>query len=190
MPRPPRDAAAGIFHVFAHVVWGYPALFRDELDRLEFLRHLARISSRDGFTPISFCLMGNHWHQIVEVEDGVLPPAMHDLNLAFARSFNARAGLRGHVQGDRYSARRIHDLDDLLGRNAYIANNPVRAGLCDFADEWLWSSHAGTIGVREPHSFVDASRLLDAFAHCSDPRAGLRQYVDMRRESNDPATNK
>lgn len=190
MPRPPRDTSAGLFHVYAHAVWGYDALFCDDLDRFEFLRHLARVAAQDGFMVVAFCLMRNHWHQIVEVDDGVLPSAMHDLNLPFALSFNKRARLRGHVLGERYSARRIHDEDDLLVRNAYVANNPVRAGDCEFAEQWNWSSHAGTIGVREPHSFVDPSRLLAAFSLSPDPREALRQYVDMRRQPNDPATRR
>ncbi|MGH2486764.1 MAG: transposase [Ktedonobacterales bacterium] len=184
MPRPPRDVAAGLFHVYTHVVWGYPALFRDDVDRIEFLRHLARVSSRDGFKCIVFCLMGNHWHLIVEVDDGVLPLAMHDLGLAYALSFNARAGLRGHVQYDRYNARRIVDEDDLVGRYAYVVNNPADAGLCEKAEDWLWSSHAGTIGVGPAHSFVDPTRVLDLFEWSPvGPREALRRYVDLRRKS-------
>jgi len=79
MPRPPRDTAAGTFHVFTHVVWGYRSLFGDDADRLEFLRQLARVSATDGFTLVGFCLMENHHHLTVAVEDAVLPAAMRDL---------------------------------------------------------------------------------------------------------------
>jgi REP element-mobilizing transposase RayT len=166
-------------------VWGYPNLFADDIDRLEFLRHLGRVSSRDGCTCIAFCLMDNHHHLIVEVDAGVLSLAMRDLNWAYARAFNGRQGLRGHVQFDRYGARRIIDTADLLGRYAYVANNPVDAGLCDLAEEWLWSSHGGTIGTRLPSSFVDPTRVLAAFRLSPDPREALRRYVDLRRKSHD-----
>jgi hypothetical protein len=185
MPRPPRDTTAGLFHVYTHAVWGYAALFGDDLDRLEFLRHLGRVSASDGFTCLGFCLMGNHHHQIVEVGDGLLPLVMHDLNFAYARAFNARYGLRGHVQYKRYGARRIHDEDDLLGRYAYVMNNPADAGQCETAEEWLWSSHAGTIGLREAYSFVDPARVLAAFRWGpEDPREALRRFVDLRRKSH------
>jgi REP element-mobilizing transposase RayT len=184
--RPPRDVAAGVFHVYTHSVWGYRALFRDNVDRLEFLRHLARVSTRDGWTCIAFCLMGNHHHLIVDVEDGVLPAAMQTLNYGYARMFNGRYGLRGHLQYDRYGARRITDGDDLLGRYAYVVNNPVKAGLCKTAADWLWSSHAGTIGLRPPSSFVDPTRILAPFEWSPDgPREGLRRYVNLRRDSHD-----
>lgn len=127
--------------------------------------------------------MGNHHHLIVEVEDNVLPSVMQELNFAYARAFNAKYGLRGHVQYDRYGARRIVDDDDLVGRYAYVMNNPPKAGLCRTAEVWPWSSHAGTIGVGPAHSFVDPTRVLNAFRWSSgDPREALRRYVDLRRE--------
>ncbi|HXR11800.1 MAG TPA: transposase, partial [Gaiellaceae bacterium] len=169
MPRPPRDTAAGIFHVFTHCVWGVSDLYRDDADRLEFLRHLARVSARDGWTCAAFCLMRSHYHLIVSVESDVLPAAMHSLNLPYARVFNKRYSLRGHVQFDRYGARRIHDRDDLLGRYAYVVNNPVEAGLCDLPEDWPWSSHAGTLGLRPAHSLVDDALVLGCFEWPADP---------------------
>lgn len=180
MPRPPRDTNAGLFHIYTHCVWGVPELFRDDRDRLEFLRHLSRVSATDGWTSIAFCLMRSHYHAIVSVEDGVLPRAMHALNHPYARVFNKRYGLRGHVQFDRYGARRIHDRDDLLGRYAYVVDNPVLAGLCRTAEEWRWSSHAGTIGLRAQHSFIDDSVVLACFGRSLDPRAELRRWVHER----------
>lgn len=172
-----------MFHVYTHSVWGYPTLFADDEDRLEFLRHLARVSERDDWTCIGFCLMGNHHHLIVEVGRGVLPIAMRDLNYAYARAFNGRHSLRGHLQFDRYGARRIAGTEDLIGRYSYVMNNPVEAGICAAGEDWLWSSHAGTVGLRSAHSFVDPTRVLDAFASApGDPRTALRVHVALRRK--------
>lgn len=126
--------------------------------------------------------MRSHYHLIVSVEDDVLPAAMHALNLPYARVFNKRHSLRGHVQFDRYGARRIHGRDDLLDRYAYVVNNPLKAGLCDLPEDWPWSSHAGTIGVRPAHSFVDDALVLGCFDWPTDPRAELRHCVLDRRE--------
>ena len=78
------------------------------------LRHLARVTAQTEWRCVGFCLMRTHYHLILEVEDGVLPVAMHSLNLAYARQFNRRHGLRGHAQSRRYGSRRIagnHDPD-------------------------------------------------------------------------------
>jgi hypothetical protein len=72
MPRPPRDLAPGLFHVYTHSVWAADALFRDDDDRLTFVRELARTTARTGWRCLSFCLMGTHYHLIVDVDTGVL----------------------------------------------------------------------------------------------------------------------
>jgi putative transposase len=128
---------------------------------------------------MAYCLMGSHYHLIVEVDDAVLPTTMHAVNQPYARAFNERHGLRGHVQFDRYGARRIHDADELLGRYAYVANNPVEAGLCKSPADWPWSSYAGTIGLAPPQPFVDDAKVLACFGWPDvDPRAALRRRVE------------
>lgn len=179
MPPKPRDTRAGIFHVYTHCVWAVQNLYRDDIDRAEFLRHLAAAAAaRPGWACLLYVLMGSHYHLIVQVEDDVLPRLMHRINLAYARHHNRRYALRGHVQYWRYSSRRIEDDDDLVNTYAYVANNPVEAGLCAAPADWPWSSYAGTIGVAELASFVDPARVLASFGWPSDPRAGLRRAVE------------
>ena len=179
MPYIHRDASAGLFHVYTHCVWAVPCLYRDEHDRVEFLRHLARVTDQRGWTCVAYCLMTSHYHLIVSVADGVLPRAMHALNLAYALHHNRRYGLRGHVQFRRYGSTRIGDAGDLLERFRYVARNPVRAGLCSSPVDWKWSSYAGTIGIGELSSFVDPTLLLAASARpWADPRALLRASVE------------
>src|SRR5438552_1969654 len=66
MPRPPRDTRAGIFHVFTHCVWAAPALFRDDLNRMVFLRELARATQIFEWTCVGFCLIRTHYHLMLE----------------------------------------------------------------------------------------------------------------------------
>ncbi len=95
---------------------------------------------------------------------------MHALNLPYARNFNRRYGLRGHVQFRR-TVPPIVDNDALLGAFAYVANNPVEADSA-IAREWPWSSYAGTVGLAPLASFVDPARVLRCFSWPDvDPRA-------------------
>jgi REP element-mobilizing transposase RayT len=179
MPRRPRDAGAGIFHVFTHAVWAADALFRDDTDRMTFLRELPGTIERAGWTCIAFCLMTTHHHLIIDAPEGGLPAGMHWLNFRYATRFNSRHSMKGHVQGRRYGATRISDNEFLLDRYRYVVRNPEEAGLSEDAASWLWSSYGGTIGVRDPYLFVDPTRVLACF-DC--PRelavARLRAYVE------------
>jgi hypothetical protein len=173
-----RDTSAGIFHVWTHCVWAAPAHYRDDRDRLEFLRHLARVTARTKWRCIGFCLMRTHYHLVVEVADGVLPGAMQSLNHAYACQFNRRHGLRGHVQSRRYGSRRIGGTEELIDVYTYAMNNPVEAGLCSKASVWPWSSFRGTLGLGERHSFVDDGPILGCFRAVLDPRVALRRAVE------------
>jgi REP element-mobilizing transposase RayT len=165
MPRRLRDKEAGIFHVFTHCVWAAPALFRDDVDRMTFLRELARVVQSFDWTCIGFCLMRTHYHLMIDVGNGALPRGMQSLNYRYAVSFNQRHAMKGHVQFSRYGAVRIMNDAHLLAAYKYVANNPVEARLCNAAQEWPWSSFASTIGLVEPHSYVNPAGVF----RCLDP---------------------
>jgi putative transposase len=179
MPRPNRDVAAGIFHVYTHCVWAASALYRDDVDRLAFLRRLAYTTASTEWRCLGFCLLGTHYHLIVGVEDGVLPVAMQRLNYSYAADFNHRYAMRGHVQFQRYGSRRIEDDDDLLTCYRYVAKNPVDAGMCMSPCDWPWSSYPSAIGLTAAHSFVDPRPILSCFGGSLEfAIAGLRGFVE------------
>lgn len=162
MSRRRRDLAAGLFHVYSHSVWA-AELFRDDRDRMVFLRELARAGDKARWLCLAFCLMTSHYHLLVDVDDGVLPVGMHSLNFRHAVAFNVRHRMKGHVLGARYDSVRIKDDNQLLTTFRYIMRNPVEAGLCEKPEDWPWSSYAATIGLAEPHSFMNPSRILGCF---------------------------
>ncbi len=178
MARRRRDTSPGLFHITCHSVWT-SVLFRDDLDRTDFLAELARAVTDQCWTCLSYCLMTTHFHLILEVGEGTLPLGMQELNTRYACRFNAKHRLRGHVFAGRYDARRIRDVQHLLDAFAYDAKNPVAAGLCESPEEWKWSSYAATIGVAEPCSFVDPTQFLRCFGGSrADAIAQLRAFVE------------
>ncbi len=156
-----------------------PTLYRDDRDRVEFLRHLAYAMVKTNTICVAYCLMTSHYHLILQVEDGALPTAMHLVNRRYARHFNRADGLRGHVFFDRYGSPRIVDELDLLDRFTYVVRNPVSAGVCPEPAAHRWSSYAGTVGLAEASSFVDPSCVLAAARRLAeDPVAALRRRVE------------
>lgn len=174
-----RDTEAGTFHVFTHGVWAANALYRDDVDRITFVRELARATGRIEWKCHAFCVMKTHYHLLLTVEAGVLARGMHAINFRYAMHFNRRHGMKGHVMAARYDSRRINDERDLLTVFRYIARNPVDAGFCSAPPDWQWSSYAGSVGAAEPASFVDASLIVACFG---EPREvaiqRLRTFVE------------
>jgi putative transposase len=180
VPRPLRDISAGFFHVFTHSVWAADRLYRDDTDRLVFLRELARTIRKARWTCLAFCLMQTHYHLVLEVEDGALPIGMHALNFRYACAYNTRHGMRGHVHGARYGARRLEDDTALLDCFRYVARNPVKALLCASPTQWTWSSYPATVGLADRHSFVDPRKVLACYSGSRELQiAQLREFVEV-----------
>jgi putative transposase len=176
MPRP-RDFAPGIFHITAHSVRS-TELYRDDIDRMRFLTEVAGTVDKYGWTCMEVCLLTTHYHVLVETFDESLPLGMHRINFRHACRFNSRYGLRGHAFDARYYSDRITGDAHLLAAYAYVARNPVEAGLCSTCEAWPWSSHSA-LSAGQPMTFVDASQVLGCFGN--DPGLALerlRSFVD------------
>lgn len=161
MARKPREDVEGaIQHVFARGVVRRP-IFNDEQDRRTYLSLLGVVVCVTGWRCLSFCLMENHVHLLVETPKANLGAGMQRLHGDYARFFNKRHGASGHVFQGRYGAVRVTTNEQLLVTAAYIAHNPVEAGLCDRPEQWPWSSSAAEAREWTPRWLaVDRLRAL------------------------------
>ena len=186
MPRRPRPLiAGGVYHVFNRGVVRLP-IFVDTQDRVGFLAGLDDVVQRCSWTCLAYCLMGNHFHLLVDTPNPDLDRGMQRLQGIYARDFNKRYEREGHLFHRRYGTS-VLESDDLIRHIArYIVRNPVRAGICRAPGDWPWSSHRATLGhVRLP-PFLAAERLVRLFGG----QAEYREFVDpaaRRRPSRAPA---
>lgn len=138
-------------------------MFVDDFDCTDFCNRLARAVRQRRWVCRAFCLMPTHYHLIVDVGDNALQAGMHEINGQYAQQFNRRHGRSGHLHGDRYSARLIKSDGHLLNAYRYVFRNPIRAGLCARAEDWLWSSYRGAIGLEPRFAFVTPEPLYELF---------------------------
>jgi putative transposase len=133
-----RDLPDGVFHVTARGVNGGDVFIVD-LDRLDFLDILARVTARFALRVIARCLLGTHYHLIVDAPTAKLSAAMQQLNSEYARRFNTRHDRHGHLFGERYRSWVIRDEAHLHAALQYVVDNPVKAGLCCSGADWPWT---------------------------------------------------
>jgi len=117
-------------------------LFVDDADRLDFLRLLGSTVELLEWRCHAHCLMGTHYHLVLEASTVRLSEGMRRLNGDYARRFNRRHGRRGHLFEERFSSYVLHDEGHLEAAVEYILQNPVQAGLCRQARDWRWSAAA------------------------------------------------
>jgi len=153
-------------------------IFLADSDRRQFLRVLARVVRRYAWLCSAYCLMDNHYHLLVRTPEPNVASGMRLLNGLYARRFNARNNLQGHVFGDRYHDGVVVDESHFLATARYVVLNPVRAALCAGPGDWQWSSYRATIGSEPAPRFLDTGSLLDQFGgERRRARAAYRRFV-------------
>ncbi len=140
--RPRSQLPDGVYHVTARGV-ARCLVFLDDEDRLAFLGLLAAAVGRHAWCCHALCLMGNHYHVVVECSQPNLSAGFHRMNGMYAQSFNSRHGRWGHLFGERFAALPIESERHLEAACRYVLENPVRAGLCERPEDWRWSGVRG-----------------------------------------------
>ena len=139
MPRILRTTLPdGYFHVTARGVEQRP-IYLDSEDCRSFLGLFGSTARRHGWTLYAFCLMGNHYHLVLEATREALSDGAQWLNGVYAQDFNRRHGRWGHLFGARFASWVIETEEHLYAACRYVVENPVRAGLCASPEDWPWS---------------------------------------------------
>ena len=138
-------------------------IFHDDGDRLRFMQRYEVIARRYEWVPLSYCLMNNHVHLVLETPRRTLADGCRDLFGYYARLLNGRQNELGHVFQGRYRNRLVLNEAYFAQLLRYVALNPVKAGLCPTAESWHWSAHrALCAGESRPLARVErVAELLD-----------------------------
>jgi len=130
-------------------------------DRSFFLVLLGLTVNRYGWRCHSYCLMGNHFHLVVDTPKANLDRGMQYLKGRYAMWLNEKCGRVGALFERRY-------FDELVLEEAYayelvryVALNPVRANLCLHPRDWPWGSYPAHVGLVRRPAFL-CTDLFDA----------------------------
>ena len=130
MARPKRAFEAwGIYHLGSRGSNRGP-IFRFDGDRAAFLDRIAKVAHRYELRWVAYCLMGNHYHAIVQTPDSRLSAAMRDLHGGFSRLCRSIYGRDAHLFKNRFWCEPIDSPEYFITAMGYVDLNPVRAGLC------------------------------------------------------------
>ena len=185
MARPLRLQFEGaLYHVTARGN-AREFIFRTSSDYERFLSLLEQVVSRYGWLCHAYCLMGNHYHLLVETPRPNLSAGMRHLNGVYSQAFNRVHQRVGHVFQGRYRALLVEKERHLLGLIRYVARNPVRAGLRSDPAEWPWSSHRAACGLSKSPPFLTSEWILACFG-ADRPRARDRYRRFVEDESAPP----
>jgi len=154
-------------------------IFRDDEDRETFLVTLAWVVERFGWRCHAYCLMGNHFHLLIETPQPNLSRGMRQLNGVYTQSFNRRHRKVGHLFQGRFKAILVEKDSYLLELARYIVLNPVRAKMVKTPERYPWSSYRPMLGLDPAPPALTADWILDQFARTKP--VARKRYADFVR---------
>ena len=150
------------------------AIFRDDVDRDILLHVLGAAVKRFAWELHAYCLMGNHYHLLLQTPVPNLSRGMKQVNGVYTQRFNRRHERVGHLFQGRFGAILVEREAYLLELVRYVALNPVRAGMVSAPEQWRWSSHRAHAALATAPEWLRIEPTLERFA--ADPREAPLRY--------------
>jgi len=198
MPRPLRIEYGGaIYHVMSRGD-RREAIYADDEDRTRFLETLGEACTKTGWRLHAWCLMGNHFHLVLETPQPNLCVGMKWLLGTYTQRYNRRHRHWGHLFGGRYKAQMIDGRSASYLRTAcdYVHLNPARAGIVaaeEPLETYRWSSYPAYLKPGQRPAWLETVRLLGEHGLPEDTARNRREFsrrVEQLRLEPDEVTAK
>jgi len=163
MTRPLRIAYPGAFYHITTRGNEKKDIYKSDRDRKKFLAYLESATERYGARIHVYCLMSNHYHLLMETPDGNLSEIMRHINGAYTNYYNIKRGRSGHLFQGRYRALLVEVDEYAEELSRYIHLNPVKAGIAEKPEDYIWSSYQDYIGTRKSPEWLVQDFILSYF---------------------------
>ncbi|NCC76414.1 MAG: hypothetical protein EOM08_08275 [Clostridia bacterium] len=187
MHHPATYTPGTIYHIIQRGN-NHEFIFDAECEKRHFLQILRYIIKEMPCHVLYYVIMGNHYHLMLEMQDVPLNQIMQRVNLRYSLYFSRQNRRAGMIFKERMLAIPVKDPDYLRTLVAYLANNPVRAGITPDPESYKWSSHKTFLSNRP--SFVAKDRLLNHIAPglANDKAIALYQHIVRTYSKGKPVT--
>ena len=151
-PRPPGSPSRppGRVRTFfvTSATWERRALFRSERMARLFLKVLDTYRGQGAFSLHEFVLMPDHFHLLISVPPGVtVERVMQLVKGGFSYRARKELGFAGEVWQRGFTDQYITSAREFELRRQYVRDNPVQARLVARAEEYVYSSAHGSLGL-------------------------------------------
>ena len=191
MPRKPRiEVGGGLYHVITRGN-NRRKIFRSYDDYRRFISILERQKTKLPFYLYAYCLMPNHVHLLIEMQDDSVSRIMQRVLTSYSQFHNRKYKKIGHLFQGRYKSI-LCQTDRYLGELVrYIHLNPVRAKMVKRPEDFEYSGHRAYIGLdrtglvdTEPvlrHLGASKKRAVDTYIKFVEANLGQKSQDDYYR---------
>ena len=120
----------------------------------------------------AYCLMPNHFHLLVKIKEEYpvtpagkltgLQKAFRDFFISYSKAINKQENRCGALLQQKYKRKEIDSDHYHTSIIVYIHNNPIKAGLCQHASQWKFSSY-NSIAHNNSKTKICKEKVLEWF---------------------------
>jgi REP element-mobilizing transposase RayT len=151
-----------IYHVMCRGSDRKPIVF-DAKDYESLSELLSRVATRYEWEVFAWCVMPNHYHVILRTALDRFSRGFQVLNQTHSIRTNRRHGRSAHLFCNRPHSFEVKSQAHLVAAIAYVVRNPIRAGLCERAWQWPYSSYRATVSLSPAPAWLAVELVLDLF---------------------------
>lgn len=160
-------------------------IFIDKKDYYRFIDLLKNTSEQWNLRIAAYCLMPNHYHLLVQTPDANISRCMRHIDGVYTQRFNRHHKCDGPLFRGRYKSILVDADSYLLQLVRYIHYNPLKAGLTDRIDRYLWSSHRGYLSKAEKWNWLNKDFVFSMLSkNKGDRLKNYRQFISMEEEND------
>ncbi len=141
-------------------------------------RYLFSLGKFYGAEIISFVLMPNHFHLLARFPLGNISQAMQYFMYQTSKELGRASNRINQIYGARYYKSLIDSYNYYLIAYKYVYQNPIRAQLCDRAEEYRYSTLSMIIGQRHMLIPIIEDTVLFSPDFCLDTLSWLNRKSD------------
>jgi putative transposase len=165
----------GIFHLYNRGV-DSRKIFIDDQNYLFFNQRLLQYSSELSITILAYCLMPTHFHLMVQQNGEISAGSLcQKISNSYTKAFNNWVHRTGALFESKYKAIDVDREEYLLQLTRYIHANPVKAGLVDLPQKWLYSDYGDW--MRHPYLDNSEDTVRGLFISASDYASFVSDYI-------------
>ena len=120
-------------------------IFYDDEDRNVFFNKLKVTKKKFKYKILAYCLMNNHVHLVISIENENLSKGIQSLIIRYASYFNRKYDRKGPFVQNRFNSKKVESQRYFLEVCRYVHRNPEKAGI-EKTEKYRWSSYLEYIG--------------------------------------------
>lgn len=150
-------------------------IFYDNQDRNFFLEQLLNTKKKFNYKIYAYCLMDNHVHMVIQVENKFLSKSIQSLCIRYAYYFNKKYQRVGSFIQNRFKSKNIESQNYFLKVCRYVHRNPENAGISK-TENYNWSSYK---------EYLDNAFLIDKNALLYYFNNNIHEFIKYTTKFND-----